>query len=188
MAFQCRDVASGTILDIDFHTASCAISHDGGLGKGEKFGTVYVGGTAVYLLDDGGDVVFVLLPFVPIFQLDDEHTAAGCLSSQHAVARHVGVTLYLWDVLDAGFHFRHSLNGLRQTAARRRGHVDENGTHVFIGHQSGFGVFHQHRKQGDGSDDSRAYQPLASEEPFHTALITQHEAVERGFECLMEPG
>ena len=73
---------------------------------------MYIGRTAVYFSDDSSDVVFFLLPFFPVLQFDDEHSAAVSLSAQHAVSGYVGVAHDLRYVFDAGFHFGHGLDGL----------------------------------------------------------------------------
>ena len=165
------DVTSGTVLHVKLKTAAHTVTHDGRLGEDEELGGLDVGRAAVYLVDDGVDVVFASSTFLPRLQLDDEHTARRSLSAHHAVTAHVGVTVYLRDVLDALFHFGHGFDGLRKTTARRGRDVHEDTAHVFVGHQSGLGGLHQDYQQGDAGNQCRSYYPFAPEEPFHSTFI-----------------
>ena len=180
--------ASGAVLHVEFHAAAGGVSHDGGLGEGEELGTVDVRRPAVYLGDDRRDVVLVVGTLAPVLQLDDEHTAARRLTAHHAVARHVGVAFNLRNVLDAGLHLLHRLDGLVQAASRRGGDVDKDGTHVLVGHKSRLGAAHQYNEQSYSSCYPHTDEPLATEEPLHASLVFIDQLIEGSLEGMMETG
>ena len=186
MLLEGLDVTPGAVLHIKLHTTTGAITHDSRLGEGKELRTVDIRRAAVDVSDDSTDVVLLVGTFVPVLQLDDEHTSAGGLSAHHTVARHVRITLNLRYVLDAGLHLFHRLHGLREAASGRRGDIDKHSTHVLVGDETCLRVVHQHGQQSDGSHHTYPNEPLATEEPHHAALVAQHEPVERSLESMVE--
>ena len=76
--------------------------------------------------------------------------------------------------------------GLLQTAAWCRLHVDEDGTHILVGHQTRLGGFHHPAKDHDSHDDECTSQLLAVDESRYSTFVMTCQCRKAHVETFLE--
>lgn len=89
-----------------------------------------------------------------------------------------GVEFHLRQIADQRFYLVQRPVGLFERAARGRGDVHEDGSHIFVGNQPCPGGRGQHRQQDHSRHQRGAYRPLVAEEPPDAAGIASRQTGE----------
>ena len=128
---------------MNLETVARTIAGNHGLGEDDDFRGCDVRRAAVYLVDDGLDVISLFRALVPGMQTDSKHTARRTHTAQHAHTCGLCTYLDLRNVADFTVYFLHDSGGLLQIGAGRRLNVNIDRTHILVRDQSGFRRLHQ---------------------------------------------
>ena len=131
--------------------------------------------------------MLLALTLIPGLEPNDVLSIGRALSIDDTITCKFGIDKYLIYTLNSHLHLIHHRLRFMQAASWRGLYIHEDGSHIFFGHQSRLGGFHQQKQTYTSQYRKNNAQPTTFHEKEHTHLIFVDQLMESRIECDMEP-